>query len=58
MNSNTMTTAEAEAYVREHDDDTADADDLPEVFTAIFGRAPDAQDRAEGLWSHCCAAVL
>lgn len=53
-----MTKSEAKRYVREHDDDTADLDDLPAVFAAIFGREPDMQDRRDGLWSHCCAAVL
>lgn len=52
-----MTEAEALEYVRTHDDDTADEGDLPEVFRALYGRRPDAQDEEEGLWSHCCAAV-
>ena len=53
-----MTKSEAKRYVRTHTDDSADADDLPAVFAAIFERQPDQQDRREGLWSHCCAAVL
>jgi hypothetical protein len=53
-----MTKSEAEEYVAEHTDDTADSEDLPQVFAALYEREPDAQDIREGLWSHCCAAVL
>jgi len=53
-----MTEAEAIQYVRDHDDsDTLDPADLDAAFRAVYGRDPDEQDRAEGLWSHLCAAV-
>jgi hypothetical protein len=53
-----MTKRQAEAWVRsQHDDDELDNDELEAAFRAIYGRAPDDQDREEGLWSHLCAAV-
>lgn len=52
-----MTTQEAENLVRNIDESGIDEADIEAAFTAIFGRTPDAQDREEGLWSHCCAAV-
>ncbi len=52
-----MTEADAIRYVRTHDDDNADPDEVEEVFRTLYDRAPDSQDRREGLWSHCCAAV-
>jgi hypothetical protein len=53
-----MTKSEAEQWVRDHaDDDDLDGDELFDAFRAIFGREPDAADRAEGLWSHLCAAL-
>ena len=52
-----MTKQQAIQYVRSHDDESADADDLDEVFAALYDRRPDDQDRREGLWSHCCAYV-
>lgn len=55
----TMTKQEAIEYVRETDDTDADYETIRrEVFPAIFGREPDADDEQEGLWSHCCAAVV
>ena len=52
-----MTKQQAFDFVRDHsDNDSLDDDDLAEVFAALYGREPDAQDREEGLWSHCCAA--
>ncbi|MEN6401632.1 MAG: hypothetical protein ABFD94_06780 [Armatimonadia bacterium] len=52
-----MTKSEAVAYVREHgDDDPMGEEELAEVFTAIYDRPPDGQDRADGLWSLCCVA--
>lgn len=28
-----------------------------EIFEALYGRTPDAEDEAAGVWSLCCAAV-
>jgi hypothetical protein len=53
-----MTKNEAIAWVRCHDDDdTLDDDELEEAYEALYGCPSDDQDRIEGLWSHCCAAV-
>ena len=53
-----MTKTKAIHYVYAHDDDSEfDLTELTECFTALYERQPDAQDVAEGLWSHCCAAV-
>jgi len=50
-----MTKSEATAWVHDHEDDSEiDHDDLEQTFAAIYGRAPDAQDREDGLWSLCC----
>ena len=52
-----MTKKAAIAYMRTHDDYTAgDEATLVEVFTALYGRAPDTQDIDDGLWSLCCAS--
>lgn len=52
------TEQEAMRYVAEHDDnDDVDAENLEHVFAALFGRRATDKDRAEGLWSHCCAAA-
>lgn len=32
-------------------------DEALELFTALYGRAPDADDEEAGVWSLCCAAV-
>lgn len=32
-------------------------EELDAAFAAVFERLPDATDRADGLWSHICAAV-
>ena len=53
-----MTKQEAVKYVRETDDLDAEYADVREAFVAIFEREPDEGDEMEGLWSHCCAAVL
>ena len=54
-----MTKAEAKQYVRAHeDDDEMDAADIDAVFAALYDRPPDARDRQEGVWPHCCAAVM
>jgi hypothetical protein len=52
-----MTKKQAEEWMRAVDEDNIDDDDLEAAWLAIFKRAPDAQDRREGLWSHLCAAV-
>jgi len=53
-----MTKFEATAWVRNHEDDSEiDHDDLEQAFAAIYGRAPNAQDREDGLWSLCCVAT-
>lgn len=51
---------EAEDYVRScgEDDGPETYEEAAELFEAIFGRAPDADDGDQGeLWSHVCAAV-
>lgn len=54
-----MTAAQAAEYVAEHtDEDDLDEDDLEHAFAATFGRRADDKDRAEGLWSHLCAATV
>ena len=50
-----MTKIEAEEMVRDSEDGSDI--DVESCFAAIFGRQPDSQDREEGLWNHCCAAV-
>ena len=53
-----MTKREAIEWVRSHDDsDSLDDAELSAAFAAIYGREPDRDDQAEGLWSHCCAAA-
>lgn len=50
-----MEVIQAREYVRTHtDDDEHDESALEGVFRALAGRKPDAEDRAQGLWSHCC----
>lgn len=54
-----MTKQAAIQYVRDCDEDSSiDDDDLVAVFEALYGYAPDAHDRREGLWSLCCAVVF
>ena len=49
---------EAKEWVHSHsDDDPLDDEDLVEVFTIIYERLPDADDKETGLWSLICAAV-
>ena len=53
-----MTKPQAAQYVRDHwDIDDLDDDELEPVFAALYDRPSDEQDRREGLWSHCCAAI-
>lgn len=52
-----MTEEDAAEYVQEHsDEDELDDEDVEHAFAATFGRRADDQARAEGLWSHLCAA--
>jgi hypothetical protein len=30
---------------------------LVEIFSALYGRAPDADDELAGVWNLCCAEV-
>lgn len=48
-----------EQMVREAAEDECpfDTEELEHAFAAIYERPADSQDRAEGLWSHICAAV-
>ena len=44
-------------YIESHDDDDAkDIDDLIDMFRAIYGREPDADERRE-VWSWICNGV-
>jgi hypothetical protein len=53
-----MNKQQAQQFVRDtSDDDQIDDDDLVEVFTALYDRAPDENDRNDGLWNLCCAAI-
>lgn len=49
---------EARNYVEDHHDyDEHDPEHLEHVFAALYGRRADDSDRADGLWSLCCAGV-
>lgn len=51
-----MTKSQALQYVRsQSDSDHKDETELEEAFAALFERAPDDEDREQGLWSHLCA---
>jgi len=55
-----MTKADAIKYVRacDEDDGPESYSDAADLFRAIFGRTPTADDGDAGdLWSHVCAAV-
>jgi len=53
-----MTKQQAIDYVRDHEDcDDLDPEDIRAAYVALYGNEPDSEDEAEGLWSHCCAAV-
>lgn len=49
----------AEAFVRRCGEDEGPASDeeLIEIFRALYGRKPDAEDEEAGVWNLCCAAV-
>ena len=54
-----MDKQQAVYFVSEHSDDDDDLDqaDIDAAFTEIFERAPDDEDRENGLWSMMVAAV-
>jgi hypothetical protein len=55
-----MTMTEAKRYVRScaEDEGPQSYEDVAEVFSALYGRAPDAEDGDQGeVWSLCCVAV-
>jgi len=53
-----MTAMQAAEWVKSQSgQDPCDDDELEAAFEALYERKPDAKDREEGLWSHCCAAV-
>jgi hypothetical protein len=55
-----MTECEAIDYVRScgETDGPDTYEDAAELFRALYGRAPEADDGDQGqLWSLCCAAV-
>lgn len=50
--------SEVRQYIADHeDDDEHDEYELARLFRIAYGRDPDAEDRAEGLWSHLVAAM-
>ena len=52
-----MTRTEAIAYIAScgEDDGPEDRDEAAEIFLALFGVEPDADDDHLMVWSHCCA---
>ena len=55
-----MTKVDAEQYVRScaEDEGPESYEEAAEIFSALYGRAPDAEDGDQGeVWSLCCAAV-
>lgn len=48
------TVADVKKWLDEAGDDTDD-DDVEQAFLIVYGRMPDEEDRAEGLFSHVCA---
>ena len=56
-----MTKREAEEYVRSCGEDEGPETyaEAAEIFEALYGRAPDANDGSQfEVWSLCCAAVV
>ena len=54
-----MTEAQATEWVYAQDEaGQIDREDLTAAFAALYGRPPDADDEAAGVWSLCCAATL
>jgi len=52
-----MTYEDAENFVANtFDDDSPTPEKLHEVFAALYGRSPNAQDEEDGIWSLICAA--
>lgn len=54
-----MTEQEAIEFVREcgEQDGPSSDDEAREIFAALYGRQPDDEDEAAGVWNLCCAAV-
>lgn len=55
-----MTYSKTELIVREYGENEGPEtyEDVAEIFAAIYGRQPDADDGDVGeVWSTCCAAV-
>ncbi|MGA7122344.1 MAG: hypothetical protein WBY94_19735 [Polyangiaceae bacterium] len=54
-----MTKTEAEQIVRGYGEDEGPESgaEVVELFSALYGRRPDADDEAAGVWSLCCAAI-
>lgn len=52
-----MTEAQAKQILREHEDEDIPEELLAEIFTTLFDRAPNAQDREKGLASSCYRAL-
>ena len=54
-----MNKTEAIQWIQNHtDSNTLDQDELEAAYVALYQREPADQDRQEGLWSHCCVAVV
>lgn len=52
-----MTREQANVMMQDlFDDDSISDALLEELFTSLYDRAPDGEDRDVGLWSLCCAA--
>jgi hypothetical protein len=56
VKSESMTVAQATEWVYEQDEDREiNQGELETVFSALYGRLADDEDRQNGLWSLCCA---
>lgn len=52
------TVADVKKWLSGHDGeagDDIDDDDVEQAFLILYGRVPDEEDRAVGLFSHVCA---
>lgn len=55
------TVADVKKWLSGHDGeagDDIDEDDVEQAFLILYGRVPDEEDRAVGLFSHVCAYFL
>jgi hypothetical protein len=52
-----MTKIEAVEFIRScgEDEGPETAEEVSELFRALYGRAPDDDDDEAGVWSLCCA---